>query len=222
MGFKQILRKTSLSTMKFPLHPNQCVVFCQNQVSFYHKVVHTTTFNKHPFLNLDDAIRSKLRLHTTACPLGQNVWLHNNQDAYYLACPCFILWVGKLVYAKRITLFCHSCEMENMNIINMMRTMKVTMSLDLEDYHHKFGGKLHRGRSEMLLLRMRNERNVQLFRRGTIKILGHLFPKRSWQHVQRTSTPLDHSNETVSDLEHGGQCRTKDKTMSEEDCVEWR
>ena len=49
---------------------------------------------------------------------------------------------------------------------------EVTMSFDLEGDHHKFAGKLRRGRPEVLLLRMSNGRNVQLFRRGTIQILS--------------------------------------------------
>jgi len=64
--------------------------------------------------------------------------------------------------------------MENVRVINMMRSMHATDNLNLESLHHKLGGKLYRGRPEMLLLRMSNGRNVQLFRRGTVQILGHL------------------------------------------------
>ena len=56
----------------------------------------------------------------------------------------------------------------------MMRSMHATDNLNLESLHHKLGGKLYRGRPEMLLLRMSNGRNVQLFRRGTVQILGYL------------------------------------------------
>lgn len=62
--------------------------------------------------------------------------------------------------------------MNNLKVINMMRTMKVDSTLDLESLHRKHGGKLFRGRPEMLLLRLNNGRNVQLFRRGMIQILG--------------------------------------------------
>ena len=55
-----------------------------------------------------------------------------------------------------------------------MRSMRAPNILDLEGLHRKLGGKLFRGRPEMLLLRMSNGRNVQLFRRGTIQILGSL------------------------------------------------
>ena len=64
--------------------------------------------------------------------------------------------------------------MENVKITNVMRVMRVNTVLDIEKLHQQFGGKLFRGRPEMLLLRMSNGRNVQLFRRGTIQILGRL------------------------------------------------
>ena len=47
-------------------------------------------------------------------------------------------------------------------------------ALDLEDLHRTLGGKLYSGRPEMLLLCLKNGRNVQLFRRGTVQILGRL------------------------------------------------
>ena len=64
--------------------------------------------------------------------------------------------------------------MENVTVINMMRSMRIDNKLNLESLHQKLGGKLYRGRPEMLLLRMSNGRNVQLFRRGTVQILGHV------------------------------------------------
>ena len=69
--------------------------------------------------------------------------------------------------------------MESVKITNVMRVMRVNTVLDLENLHQKFGGKLFRGRPEMLLLRMSNGRNVQLFRRGTIQILGRLHQREA-------------------------------------------
>lgn len=59
-----------------------------------------------------------------------------------------------------------------MKVINLMRTMKVECPLDLEELHRRHGGKLFHGRPEMLLLRLKNGKNVQLFRGGTVQILG--------------------------------------------------
>ena len=91
-------------------------------------------------------------------------------------------------------------------MINMMRSMKVNHKLNLEDLHRNFGGKLYRGRPEMLLLRMNNNRNVQLFRRGTIQILGQLTNQEAedMRHelLQRlqitTATPLVTTNVVIS------------------------
>ena len=49
-----------------------------------------------------------------------------------------------------------------------------THSIDLEGVHRQHGGTLHRGRPEMLVLRLSNGRNIQLFRKGTLQILGRL------------------------------------------------
>ena len=96
--------------------------------------------------------------------------------------------------------------MENVRITNIMRVMRVNMALDLEKLHHQFGGKLFRGRPEMLLLRMSNGRNVQLFRRGTIQILGRLHRQEAdtmrrevLQRLQlRTASPLVITNIVIS------------------------
>ena len=61
---------------------------------------------------------------------------------------------------------------KDVKVINMMRTMRLKRNLDLEDLHATHGGKLYRGRPEMLLLPMSNGRKVQLFRGGTAQILG--------------------------------------------------
>ena len=72
---------------------------------------------------------------------------------------------------------CHSFVMTSIcevKIINMMRTMKVDSSIDLEALHARNGGRLHRGRPEMLVLPLSNRRNVQFFRGGTVQILGNI------------------------------------------------
>ena len=96
--------------------------------------------------------------------------------------------------------------MENVRITNVMRVMRVDTVLDLEQLHQQFGGKLFRGRPEMLLLRMSNGRNVQLFRRGTIQILGRLQQREAekmrrevLQCLQlRTAPPLVITNIVIS------------------------
>ena len=64
--------------------------------------------------------------------------------------------------------------MENPIIINLMRIMNVDCRIDLETLHisHPKCTKLYRGRPEMLLMTMRNGRNVQMFRGGKVQILG--------------------------------------------------
>ena len=64
--------------------------------------------------------------------------------------------------------------MEAMKVVNMMRTTKADHPLHLEDLHQQHGGKLYRGRPEMLVLRLSNARNIQLFRKGTVQILGYV------------------------------------------------
>ena len=53
-----------------------------------------------------------------------------------------------------------------------MRAMQLDTKLDLEGIHRRCGGEFHRGRPEMLLLRMSNGHKVQLFRGGAIQIFG--------------------------------------------------
>ena len=96
--------------------------------------------------------------------------------------------------------------MENVRIINMMRSMHIADTLNLESLHRELGGKLYRGRPEMLLIRMSNGRNIQLFRRGTVQILGHLsqheaedMRRELLQRLQiTTASPLVISNMVIS------------------------
>jgi len=84
--------------------------------------------------------------------------------------------------------------------------MRLTKTFNLEDLHRTLGGKLYRGRPEMLLLRMSNGRSIQLFRRGTVQILGRLsqdvVEKMRHELLQRlqivTSIPLVISNIVIS------------------------
>ena len=87
-----------------------------------------------------------------------------------------------------------------------MRVMRLAIALDLEKLHQQFGGKLYRGRPEMLILRMSNGRNVQLFRGGTIQILGRLSQQQAeamrrevLHRLQlRSSTPLVIANIVIN------------------------
>ena len=107
--------------------------------------------------------------------------------------------------------------MENVTVINIMRSMYVADSLNLEALHLALGGKLYRGRPEMLLLPMSNGRNIQLFRRGTVQILGRLSQceaeamcRELLQRLQiNTMTPLVISNLVISAQLKMTQCLQK-------------
>ena len=63
----------------------------------------------------------------------------------------------------------------NGRVINAMRDMALGTELDLELLHqHLIGSKYHRGRPQMLMVSMKNGRNLQLFRSGKIQILGNI------------------------------------------------
>lgn len=66
--------------------------------------------------------------------------------------------------------------MEKPTIINLMRTMTVNKSVDLEELHNVLPNKtkLYLGRPEMLVMKMENGRNIQMFRKGTVQILGRV------------------------------------------------
>lgn len=66
--------------------------------------------------------------------------------------------------------------MEHLKIINLMRIMKPVLEvrLDLSDLHRALGGKLYPGRPHMLVVRMGNGRNIQIFQGGCIQILGRI------------------------------------------------
>ena len=106
--------------------------------------------------------------------------------------------------------------MEKARVINIMRIMNAGVLLDLEHYHRVFGGKYYRGRPQMLLLRMSNGRNVQLFRRGTIQILGAISEPEAQamrqEIVQKLglleATPLQISNLVVTAQLKMSQCST--------------
>ena len=59
------------------------------------------------------------------------------------------------------------------SIVNVMRTMKLQTVIDLEDLHNTFPqSKYLRGRPQMVLIQLSNKRNIQVFRNGTIQLLG--------------------------------------------------
>ena len=66
--------------------------------------------------------------------------------------------------------------MKKPTIINVMRVMTLDHTIPLEEVHRAFPNitKLYRGRPEMLLMKMKNGRNVQLFRGGKAQILGRV------------------------------------------------
>ena len=66
--------------------------------------------------------------------------------------------------------------MQTLRVINMMRTVRARpkVRLDLEGLHRALGGRLYQGRPEMLLVPMTNGRRIQIFRGGSVQILGRL------------------------------------------------
>ncbi len=66
--------------------------------------------------------------------------------------------------------------MESPTIINLMRNMKLNHPIALEEVHRVYPNitKLYHGRPEMLVMKMANSRNMQLFRGGKIQILGRV------------------------------------------------
>ena len=66
-------------------------------------------------------------------------------------------------------------QVTRMDEVNIMRQMKICAPIDLERLHEDIeDSKLYRARPQMLLIRMKNGRNMQLFRNGTVQILGRI------------------------------------------------
>ena len=65
---------------------------------------------------------------------------------------------------------------ERPTIINLMRNMKVDHVIPLEEVHRTFPNitKLYPGRPEMIIMKMTNGRNMQMFRGGKVQILGRV------------------------------------------------
>ena len=65
--------------------------------------------------------------------------------------------------------------MEDLRVINIVRTMTADRSLNLELLYSNIDNSvLHTGRPEMLVIPMSNGRNLQLFRGGKVQIFGNL------------------------------------------------
>ena len=66
--------------------------------------------------------------------------------------------------------------MDQIRVINWMRIIRppTKANLNLDVLHRILGGKLYPGRPQMLMIRMGNDRNLQLFRGGTTQILGRV------------------------------------------------
>lgn len=64
--------------------------------------------------------------------------------------------------------------------INAMQEMDLGEDIDLEMLQHVIDASIyHRGRPQMLLVKMNNGRKVQLFRRGKMQILGNISPSEA-------------------------------------------
>ena len=62
--------------------------------------------------------------------------------------------------------------MEDVRVVNKMCTMKCRDTINLRRLHQLLGGTLHTGRPEMLVFPTSVGRNMQVFRNGTVQILG--------------------------------------------------
>ena len=58
--------------------------------------------------------------------------------------------------------------------INFMRVLRLDIRIDIEKVYNLLGkGKLYRGRPQMLVMKMKNSRNLQLFPSGVIQVMGN-------------------------------------------------
>ena len=99
--------------------------------------------------------------------------------------------------------FVHFFAMDgrSMTIINIMRQMRVNSPLNLDDIHKQHADtKLYRGRPEMLLMKMNNGRNVQLFRKGTIQIFGAISHSDALSMRSELLTKLKMENSQMTEL----------------------
>ena len=64
--------------------------------------------------------------------------------------------------------------MESPTVINLMRHMRGDQKIPLEEVHQFYPTitKLYPGRPEMVVMKMTNGRNIQMFRGGVVQILG--------------------------------------------------
>ena len=62
--------------------------------------------------------------------------------------------------------------MDSARVVNRMRTMKCGRVMNLKRLHQDLGGVLYSGRPQMLVFPTSVGRNMQVFRNGTVQILG--------------------------------------------------
>ena len=80
-----------------------------------------------------------------------------------------------------------------MNIVNSMRELRIERPIDLEALHRLLPhSKLYRGRPQMLIVKMTCGRNLQLFPRGCIQILGPLSHSEALSMAYEILPPLRH------------------------------
>ena len=94
---------------------------------------------------------------------------------------------GRSIKAMYIHSFDHFFAMSaTCRTINLMREMKVNQQIVLEEFYHLYEdeSKFYRGRPEMIVMRMRNGRNLQIFRGGKVQILGRI-PDEEAENMRR-------------------------------------
>ena len=82
--------------------------------------------------------------------------------------------VGDVIKTRSIGVFIHFSNM-NLEIVNAMRELRLAIRIDIEAVHRLLpDSKLHRGRPQMVVVKMSNGRNLQMFPSGCIQILGRI------------------------------------------------
>mgnify|MGYP001791423043 CR=1 FL=1 len=164
--------------MHYRLHYKQSVTVCyDNTIRFRYKQ-HEVVLSEEQFLNFADLLRCLCHFrHLKWFSLMNHVWLHSDKDGVSLhnGASYFRFFTSSWRHYKRnvhrlILSFLRHGHRESHARDDRQHNYRPRRFAPL----YKDSSRLYRGRPEMLLLRMSNNRNVQLFRKGKIQILGAL------------------------------------------------
>lgn len=90
----------------------------------------------------------------------------------------------------------YDANMETPTIINLMRNMRGNRKIPLEEVHQSYPTitKLYRGRPEMVVMTMKNGRNLQMFRGGVVQILGRVSDTQATEMLREFVNKLQQIN----------------------------